>query len=120
MDKLEEDHHRKMMEKDSKIKQMEFNLIEKDQEMMKKVQGKEGAIKILESEIDSLKEQIESKAVEKDSIIKNLREANNRMGGELRDKITIISRLNSPQMTPHYRSPSQSYVQGLGDNRHEE
>ena len=56
MDKLEEDHHRKMMEKDSKIKQMEFNLIEKDQEMMKKVQGKEGAIKILESEIDSLKE----------------------------------------------------------------
>ena len=57
---------------------------------------------------------------EKDSLIKNLRDTNSRMGGELRDKITIISKLNSPQITPHYRSPSQSYVQALGANRHDE
>jgi hypothetical protein len=56
---------------------------------------------------------------EKDTLIKNLREANQRMGVELKDKNSMISRINSPQMTPHnMRSPNQSFV---GDYfRHDE
>ena len=55
---------------------------------------------------------------EKDSIIKNLRDANQRITFDLKDKNTIISRINSPSLTPHLRSPSQSFI---GENfRHDE
>jgi hypothetical protein len=53
--------------------------------------------------------------VEKDTIIKGLRDTTQRVACELRDKNSEISRIKSPVITPHLRSPSQSYV-GFGEN----
>ena len=47
---------------------------------------------------------------ERDLTIKTLRENNQRMTNELRDKATIISKINSPAFTPGVRSPNQSFM----------
>jgi chromosome segregation ATPase len=65
-----------------------------------------------------LKEDLELRLVEKDAVIKGLREAAQRISTELRDKTSEISRIKSPSMTPHLRSPSQSFV--AENMRHEE
>ncbi len=75
-------------------------------------------MKLLESEIINIKEDFDNRVIEKDSTIKGLREANQRLNIELKDKITEVSRIKSPMMSPNMRSPNQSFI---ADNfRHEE
>ena len=63
---------------------------------------------------------MDSRIVEKDALIKSLKENNNRLTNEIKQKITEVSRIKSPLASPNMRSPNQSFA-GLGENfRNEE
>jgi len=57
-----------------------------------------------------IKEEIELRLVEKDNIIKGLKDTTQRMTNELKDKNSEISRIKSPTITSHFHSPNQSFV----------
>lgn len=86
--------------------------------MQKKIQDKDKAVKSLETEIISLKDEMDNRMIEKDALIKNIKDNNQRLGNELKDKITEVSRIKSPLGSPNMRSPNQSFI---GETfRHEE
>jgi|LakMenEpi03Aug12_release.lakeMendotaPanAssembly.Ray.scaffolds.fasta_scaffold4302296_1 hypothetical protein len=57
-----------------------------------------------------IKEEIEVRLIEKDTIIKGLKETTQRITNELKDKNSEISRIKSPTITSHLHSPNQSFV----------
>jgi chromosome segregation ATPase len=48
--------------------------------------------------------------VERDLLIKGLKEAAGRLEGEIRERNSELSRIRSPNLTPMMRSPNQSFV----------
>ena len=56
MDQIEEDHRKKIIERDSKIRMIEYELSDKDSEIKKKVQDKDTITRGLETEITNLKD----------------------------------------------------------------
>lgn len=54
--------------------------------MQRKIQEKDNSVRAMEAEIGRLKEEIELRLVEKDAIIKGLRDTTQRISTELRDK----------------------------------
>lgn len=77
-----------------------------DLENKRKAQEKDNAVKTWQAEISIIKEEIETRLLEKDIIIKNLKDASSRMENEIKDRNVELSRVRSPNM----RSPHQSYV----------
>lgn len=53
---------------------------------------------------------MDSRLVEKDATIRGLRDTNQRLNAELKDKITEVSRIKSPLISPNMRSPNQSFI----------
>lgn len=85
-------------------------MAEKEEQEQRKMQEKDSTVRAFETEMGRLKEETEGRLVERDMLIKNLKEAGSRLENELRERNSEISRIRSPNLTPMMRSPNQSFV----------